>query len=297
MNEVGLITAVLTLLIIFFTVWARWQRQKCVETVTCVTLPAFPSRHLGNVRDISLFLPPGYTATNGAYPVLYLNDGQDVMPLRLRETMAALIARGKIAPLIVVAIPTNEDRLHEYGTAVTINAQGLGSKASAYTKFIIEELMPHINQTLPVSRQPAHTAFLGMSLGGLSAFDIAWNYPHLFGTVGVFSGSFWWRAGADDPYVTPGKLIAHELVRNGRYHPGQRFWFEAATQDETDDRDGDGIIDAIQDTLELMDALAQIGYKRGQEMVYAEIRGGRHNYDTWAEVLPDFLTWAFARKR
>ncbi|MBE2199535.1 MAG: esterase family protein [Anaerolinea sp.] len=295
MHDWVLLTAVLTLLLILFTAWARWRRQKLLESVAVVTLPDFLSAHLGNSRDILFFLPPGYPS-DAPYPVLYLNDGQDVTQLGLRETVAKLIARGKIDPILIVAIPTHDDRLHEYGTAVTVNAQGLGDRASDYAKFIVNELMPHVNQTFPVSTQPVQTAFLGASLGGLSAFDMAWNHPELFGMVGVFSGSFWWRAGTDDPHVTPGQLIAQEMVRNGRYHPGQRFWFQAATQDETADRDGNGVIDAIQDTLELIAELEQIGYKRGQDVCYVEVRGGRHNYDTWAEALPDFLTWAFPSK-
>ena len=67
----------------------------------------------------------------------------------------------------------------------------------------------------------------------------------------------------------------------------------AGTLDETDDRDGNGVIDAIQDTTELMDELAAKGYQREIDMVYVQVDGGRHNQSTWAIVLPDFLRWAF----
>ena len=134
---------------------------------------------------------------------------------------------------------------------------------------------------------------MGISLGGLTAFDIVWNHPHLFGTVGVFSGSFQWRAGADDPYITPHHLIAHEMVRNSTYRPGFRAWFEAATRDETSDRDNNGVIDAIQDTLELIDELEALGYELGKDVVYMQVEGGLHDYHTWAQVLPQFLLWAY----
>lgn len=293
MTDIILLTAVLTFFLIAFTRWYHWQQERLTATITVVQLSDFPSQHLGNQRTIQVFLPPGYAAGEQDYPVLYLNDGQDVEALGLRETLARLIARGQIQSIIAVAISTNDDRLHEYGTAVTCNAQGLGSKAAAYAQFVTTELQPHINQQFRVCACAAQTAILGASLGGLSAFDIVWNHPHLFGTAGVFSGSFWWRAGEQDPHVMPGKFIAQEIVRNGRYHHGQRFWFEAATQDETSDRDGDGVIDAIQDTLALINELEKIGYSHEHAVKYVEVQGGRHNYDTWAAILPAFLTWAF----
>ena len=153
--------------------------------------------------------------------------------------------------------------------------------------------MPLIQQQFRVHAEAAHTAFLGASLGGLSAFDIVWNHPDRFGIVGVMSGSFWWRAPDDAEQITPNALIAHELVRRGGHHPGQRFWFEAGTRDEVADRDNNGVIDAIQDTVELIEALEAKGYRRGRDIQYVEVVGGRHNYRTWSQILPQFLQWAF----
>lgn len=293
MIELILPTAVLVLLLLAGTWWGRWRRQRLLATVQVMTLPGVASSYRQNRRDIQVFLPPGYGASAARYPVLYLNDGQDVAQLGLRETLATLLARKQLRPLLVVAIPTNEARLEEYGTAVCANAQGLGSQAAAYAQFVRHELMPLINHQFRTETGARETAVLGASLGGLSAFDLAWNHPDQFGTVGVFSGSFWWRSAADCTEFAPGRRIAHELVRRGAYRPHQRFWFQAGTQDEAADRDNNGVIDAIQDTLELIDELIRLGYRYGTQLVYLEVRGGRHNYDTWAEALPHFLTWAF----
>lgn len=298
---VWLLTAVLLLNLIFFTAAGRYRHRQLLRTIEVVTMNNFPSQYLDNTRPIHIFLPPNHRsqasgrslASDIGYKVLYLNDGQDAEQLKLRETLARLTAQGRIEPIIVVAIPTNENRLHEYGTAVTANAQGYGSQAAAYARFLTEELMPVIEREFPVKSGPANTAIMGISLGGLSAFDIAWNHPHLFGTVGVFSGSFWWRAGEDDPYIPPNHLITHEIVRRSDYRPCFCAWFQAATRDETGDRDNNGVIDAIQDTLELIDELAAVGYEWGRDVIYVQVEGGRHNYHTWSHVLPQFLEWAF----
>jgi enterochelin esterase-like enzyme len=224
------------------------------------------------------------------YPVLYINDGQDREALRLRETLVRLTQAGRIRPIVAVAIPANEDRLHEYGTAVALNAQGLGTRAAAYSNFVMEEVRPLIEGRFRVRRE---AFFLGASLGGLSAFDIAWNHPKSFDGVGVFSGSFWWRAATDETRIDPGERIAHAIVRSSEYRPGFRSWFQTGTRDEVSDRDGNGVIDAIQDTRELIDELTRLGYEEGRDVAYVEVPGGRHDWETWAGALPDFLIWAF----
>jgi enterochelin esterase-like enzyme len=287
-------TAVLLTLIILTIYEARRRRAVLLSSVQVVTLPEFASAQLGNSREITVFLPPGYEqAGTHRYPTLYVNDGQDQEALQLRETLATLFQRRQIPPIIVVAIPTNDDRLHEYGTAVCPNAQELGTRAAEYGRFLTTELMPAINQQFRTSQNPADNGIFGISLGGLSAFDLAWNHPDTFGVVGVMSGSFWWRAAEDETAVPPNQLIAHEMVRQTAVKPPLRLWLEAATQDEASDRDNNGVIDAIQDTQELIEELEKIGFSRGADVVYVQVPGGRHNYDTWAQQFPHFLRWAF----
>ncbi|MBK8931025.1 MAG: esterase family protein [Chloroflexi bacterium] len=295
MSVTVLVTILLAGLLAGFVWWARRREARLLATVEVVEVADFASWYLGNKRPLHIFLPPHYRETQTRYPVLYLNDGQDVEQLRLRETLARLMAHGRIQPLIVVAIPTTADRLQEYGTAVAANAQGLGGKAAQYNRFVVEEVRLWVNQEFRTETDAAKTAVLGASLGGLSAFDLAWNHPDVFGAVGVFSGSFWWRAGEAETAVPAGRRIAHSLVRQGRHHPGFRAWFQAGTRDERDDRDNNGVIDAIQDTLELMDDLRTLGVANGRDLVYVEVVNGRHDYATWSQVLPDFLLWAFPR--
>ncbi|MGB3619002.1 MAG: alpha/beta hydrolase-fold protein [Catalinimonas sp.] len=257
-------------------------------------LLGFRSKALGRKVAVDVFLPPGHR-TRGVvpYPVLYANDGQDMEAVKMRETLTRLYAEGSLQPLVVVAVRA-ADRLHEYGTAARPDYQGRGAGASHYARFVLHELMPYVNGHYHTSPRAAQTAVMGFSLGGLSAFDLAWNHPGRFGQVGVFSGSFWWRSRSwqethDDSY-----RIAHTMVREGDLHPDLRFWFQAGTADEDSDRDGDGIIDAIGDTLHLMEELKRKGYA-DEAIRYVEVPGGRHDQPTWGQVLPDFLLWAFGR--
>ncbi len=255
----------------------------------------FRSEHLSTRFNIDIFLPPDYDASGSSrFPILFFNDGQDMEAVRLADTLTALYARQRVPSLIVVAIHAGE-RLQEYGTAHRPDYRNRGSKAHLYTKFIITELVPHLKKTYPVREGAEYMAFAGFSLGGLSAMDIVWNNPKLFGKAGVFSGSFWWRHCdfcADDP---DGGRIMHELVDTGIHRPGLKFWFQTGTMDETDDRNGNGVIDSIDDTLDLIERLKSIGYHHKHDLHYREVKNGIHHPHTWGMVLPEFLVWAFGR--
>ncbi len=265
-----------------------------MNTVTLHTLNDVSSTHLNNERDIQVLLPPGYSAhQRKRYPVLYLNDGQDLRALRIKATLQRLCESKALQPIIVVAIPTNADRLNEYGTSRTLDYKGRGARARAYQRFVLEEVMPEINGLYRTRVGPQHTAVLGASLGGLAAFDMAWHNPNVFGTCGVFSGSFWWRTHSVDLTAKTLSRIAHQMVRECAQPPALRFWFQAGTEDEKDDRDNNGVIDAIQDTTELMDELALKGFACDVDMTYVQVEGGQHNPTTWAGVFDQFLKFAF----
>ena len=87
--------------------------------------------------------------------------------------------------------------------------------------------------------------------------------------------------------------ILHKKVKNSVFKPNLKFWFECGTEDETADRNNNGIIDAIDDTLDLIKELKHLGYS-DEALKYVEIEGGRHNFETWRTVFPEFLEWAFS---
>ncbi|MDB6127016.1 MAG: putative esterase, partial [Verrucomicrobia bacterium] len=168
--------------------------------------------------------------------------------------------------------------------------------AANFQAFVAETVLPRLRRRYRVRHSPAHTAVMGASLGGLSAFDLAWNHPERFGIVGAFSASFWWRTDDTDAAAQQASRVAHLRVRNAPAMPALRLWFQTGTRDEASDRDGDGVIDAIQDTTELIDELVARGFCRGGDVTYREIPGGEHNPATWARALPEFLAWAFPPK-
>ncbi len=265
-------------------------------SVTVLPDDSLVSVPLNRPVHLTIILPPGYSETGPLLPVLYLNDGQDIPKLRLREVLDSLYNAQTIRPFVLVAPHANVDRIHEYGTAAQPDYLNRGSKAAAYTDFVLTELMPHIQKYYRVSTTPADNVIAGFSLGGLSAFDIGFHHPERFSRVGVFSGSFWWRSKKfSSAYDDETDRIMHSLVRASKTKPAVKFWLETGTHDETSDRNNNGVIDAIDDTLDIIRALTAKGFSRETDIRYVEVVGGEHNQKTWSAIMPDFLRWAFGR--
>lgn len=226
--------------------------------------------------------------------LLLLNDGQETGNLKLKESLESLYNTYRLKPVLAAAVHAGEERLLEYGVAGKPDFKQRGSKAAIYTKFITNELLPAIKKETGITEFEV-TAFAGFSLGGLSAMDIAWNNPQLFNKVGVFSGSFWWRSKELGKGYTENDRIMHSVIRSTANKPELKFWLQTGTHDETADRNKNGIIDSIDDTIDLIKELENKGYNRPAAIQYLEMVGGAHNVATWAEAMPKFLVWAFGR--
>ncbi len=256
-------------------------------------LDNFFSESLAREVRIDIFLPPAYFLSSEHYPVLFFNDGQDMEAIRMANILEFLYSQHKIKHIIIVAIHANHERMNEYGIASHPDYKNRGAKASAFTQFIENKLIPAIRQRYRCSAHISDWAYGGFSLGGLSAFDIVWHHPDLFSKVGVFSGSFWWRSQPSYPQDPDAHRIMYEILIKSQKRPGLRFWLQVGTDDEKDDRNNNGIIDAIDDTLDIIKALKNLGYREGDDIHYVELVGGQHNLPTWARIMPEFLQWAF----
>ena len=255
------------------------------------------SAFLGRDVELTILLPPvAPAAPPAAYPVLYLNDGQDLDRLHLPAILDALYARQAVRPFVLVAVHANDQRVQEYGTAAHADFNGRGSQAGAYSAFVLQELLPFAQAHYHASPAPETAVMAGFSLGGLSAFDLVWHHPEAFARAGAFSGSFWWRRRAVGAGYTPADRIMHGLVRARRAHPSHGFWLQSGTLDERNDRNENGVIDAIEDCLDLIDELRASGLDVSRALRYVQVEGGHHHPDTWGRVLPDFLVWAFGRE-
>jgi len=273
---------------------------------------------------VRVYLPPDYDAAAAkGYPVLYVNDGQDMEVVGLQTTLATLYADGAIEPVIVVAIDMPPDRMGAYGLSERAQARSVvaqtkygpvGTTAHAYSEWLARTLVPVIDMRYRTRATPKQRAVLGWSLGALNAFNLGWQYPEVFGRIGAFSPSFWLSAERDDADAVQRTRLAQRMVAAGSAHRRLQQYFAVGTAEETDDRDGDGVNDALDDTRDLIDGwhaddvlkapgLRQRGHRVNPDyathpartdIVLAVLDGGQHNQASWARMLPGFLRWAYA---
>jgi len=254
------------------------------------------SKLLGRDTIVDIFLPFQYEKGRKHYPLLILNDGQDATAIGLKATLEKLTHAKEIEDVIVVGVHAG-DRMQEYGVANKADFKDRGSRAKNYSRFIMTELIPYLEYQYSISKKHEERSIAGFSLGGLSALDIAWHHSDYFGKVGSFSGSFWWRKRDSKSrfYSDYRDRIMHQQIRRGKFKPGLKFWFQTGLKDEKSDRNKNGVIDSIDDTLDLIVELVKKGYRPFHDIHYLELKDGEHNLPTWGEALPKFLTWAFGK--
>lgn len=251
----------------------------------------FHSTHLNRAVNIDIY----QSNQNNACPtaVLLINDGQDLEQMDLTSILDAFVKKHAGLNLFCVGVHASVYRKQEYGTARVKDYLGRGELSADYQQCIIQELIPYLNTTLAAGKQ-LRFGFLGFSLGGLSALDTVWNHPSQFEFAGVFSGALWWRDKDqhEADFDEQKHRIMHRLITEGTYQPHLRFFFEAGRLDEKADRNGNGIIDVIDDTLDLIALLKIKGYS-DSDIEYLELPEGKHDLQTWEKTIPKFLDWAY----
>jgi predicted alpha/beta superfamily hydrolase len=251
---------------------------------------AFPSRILGNRRDVLVYLPPGYGRfSRTRYPVLYLHDGQNVFDAAtafagtewgVDETAERLIRTKQIEPVIIVAVANvGEDRVHEYApTAGVIETKGRRKKRSRglallYGQFLIEELKPYIDNRYRTKPEAEFTALGGSSLGGLATLAIGLWFPDVFSKLIAMSPSVWWD----------NQVIVRTLKQLKTKLP-LRIWLDTGTHEEGWER-----------ARTLCEALVEKGWNPDNDLQYLELEGGEHSEGAWAQRVEPALRFLFPR--
>jgi len=283
--------------------------KKYIIPVVCLALAAFApgckkkikvqedeiySRHLQRQVKLTIISTP-MPDDKSTMNLLLLNDGQELEKFRVKEIVDSLYKKKLIEPLLVVGIAAG-DRTREYGVSDQPDFMNRGEKADKYAAFIDDELYPFAKKKAVV-RKFKSVVLAGASLGGLSAFDIAWDHADKIDKVGVFSGSFWWRDKDDKAadYADDKNRIILNKIRSSRKKPHLKYWFYAGGKEETGDRDKDGIIDVIDDTKDLVELVKSKNVCLPEDVVYTEDAAGTHDYTSWSHQLPAFLIWAFGK--
>ena len=219
-------------------------------------------------RDVLVWLPPGYEENRDLrYPVLYMQDGQNVfdpetsfigVSWQADEAAGRLMREGRIRDAIIVAVYNTEDREEEYGDT---------SSGQAYMRFMVHGLKPFIDRNYRAIPERDAAAVMGSSMGGRISFLLAWKYPDIFAQAACLSPAF--LHGADN--IIP-------LVRDFK-GPRKNIRLYIDNGSEGLDRELQRGCD------EMVAALLEKGFKLGQDLEWFHDDGGEHSETSWSQRL------------
>jgi predicted alpha/beta superfamily hydrolase len=163
---------------------------------------------LNRSRKIWLYLPPDYQTTTKTYPVLYMQDGQNLFDnltsfsgeWQIDETLNTLHAQGNYGAIVVGIENGGAERLNEYSP--WNNPQYGGGQGDLYMQFVGETLKPFIDANFRTKPQPQYNALIGSSMGAFISTYGGVKYPNLFSKIGIFSPAFWFSLTNMSSYIT-----------------------------------------------------------------------------------------------
>ena len=246
------------------------------------------SQIFGNTRLLRVWLPPDYDGWGAKrYPVLYLNDGQNLFDpatafagvhWQVGETATRLIAEEKIQPLIIVGVENTKNRACEYIPYKSRDPRVLNAKGNLYPDFLQREVMPLIEDRYPVLKGPENTGLGGSSLGGLITLYTQIAAPGVFGRVLIESPSL---------FVANRKILAES--RQFRSWPA-RMYLGMGTQEA-----GNAEKDAkfVADLRELESILRRAGSNEQRLRVRID-EGATHSEAAWAARFPEALEFLYS---
>ncbi|MDB5236601.1 MAG: hypothetical protein JWR44_3594, partial [Hymenobacter sp.] len=240
----------------------------------------FAMPQLGRTRRVWLYLPVGYATSGRRYPVLYMQDGQNVFDNQtsfagewsVDEALNQLQASGQDPTgCIVVAVDNGSARLDEYSP--WNNPQYGGGQGDLYVDFLVQTLKPYIDANYRTLPGRENTGIAGSSMGALIATYAALREPSVFGKVGVFSPAYWFA-------TTQLFQYAHTHPAN----PNTRFYFVSGTTESST---------MVPQMAAMRDSLRRGGVPAAN-LNFNTRTDGQHAEWFWKREFPAAYSWLYA---
>ena len=155
----------------------------------------------GTVHTFQVYVPDQYDGKRPA--ALYV--GLDGVLCHAPEVIDSLITAGKMPVTIGVFLQPGVVKASD-GTVLRYNrSYEFDSTTDHFVRFLDEEVLPAVEQMktprgkpIRLSRRPQDRMIMGLSSGGIAAFNAAWHRPDLFGKVFTGVGTFVAMRGGND---------------------------------------------------------------------------------------------------
>jgi len=250
-----------------------------------------PSLYLGVARRITVWLPPEQRAGRASlYPVLYLNDGQNLFDparafagttWRVADTAAQLVRQRRIPPLIIVGIDHGVLRRGREYLPVEDDRNPTARKPLGleYAEFVTREVLPFVARNYPVARGASNAGFGGSSYGAIAALNTVLVKPGVFG-----------RLLLESPSLYVGKEYLLRRARTARRWPARVYLGVGTRETSRPDWNEETVGNVLK--LEAMLRKARLGARRLRTVVE---EGASHSEGAWAARLSAALTFLYGK--
>ncbi|HLO82845.1 MAG TPA: alpha/beta hydrolase-fold protein [Chitinophagaceae bacterium] len=222
-------------------------------------------------RRIWIYLPDDYAYSEKRYPVLYMQDGQNLFDVTTSYSgewnIDEYLDTVEDACIVIGIDNAGDKRMHEYNPEDPVGYGRMNGRT--YLDLIVKLLKPYVDEHFRTIPDQANTFIAGSSMGGLISFYAGLLYPDIFGGIGVLSPSFW---------LIP-DLAGDIKARTSALHQFQRYFFYAGM------KEGENLVDGIQVAANHMEEYG------GCEVKLVIEEKGKHSESSWRKIFPVFYQW------
>lgn len=234
---------------------------------------------LDRTRKVWALLPYDYYESDKSYPVLYLQDAQNLFEdgsyfgnweIDKKLSLLAEYGRGDI---IIIAIDHGgEKRIDEY--LFDNDTISKGSEGKKYIRFITDTLKHYVDENYRTKREREFTGIGGSSLGALISIYSGFLYPEVYSKLLIFSPSLWVEPHNRFPMLSFNKPYKTKVYIYGGGREGSQLVRR---------------IELFKKTLELWEKQTMFDFN-----IRTHINPeGSHNEFYWSQEFPIAAEWLF----
>lgn len=242
-------------------------------------------------KDVLIWKPEDYDPSSAdKYAVIYMTDGQNLFDRKatstgswgVAESIAEMTANGGQKCIIVGvengATWRDEELTPDIGKVTEASYEN--GKGKYFSDFVMDTVMPYVNEHYNVYTDREHTHIAGSSSGGIESFYIAMEHPDKFASVGALSPAF--LLYTDDTWVE--YLNKKDFSKNA---PLVYLYCGNSSADQLEQP-------LCISTKTMPNNLKVCGYP-DDKVVIKLYENGVHNEMYWRAVFPDYLKYAFPK--
>ena len=239
----------------------------------------FSMPQLNRTRKIWIYLPPDYESSTKTYPVLYMQDGQNLFDnltafsgeWQIDETLNNLFSQGDYGAIVIGIENGGGKRIDEY--TPWNNPQYGGGEGDLYMQFVAETLKPYVDANYRTKPGKDYNALIGSSLGALISNYGGIKYSQTFSKIGSFSPAYWIVANQFNNYITNSTANLSDM----------RIYFIAGSTESTS---------MASDITLVKNNLQNKGLAAANTMVKLDSYG-QHNENYWKGEFSAAYKWLF----